>query len=350
MKALIIQPGAVGDGILTLPLARMLCAQRSMKNLSCDLMAHRDKLGFLAGRGLIKEVISLEGVELHRLFSNSDTFEAEVNDPLADFFRSYDLIVSFLTDEAGHFARNLAYLNALTNSADVITLSAQPGEDFCGHVARFFMEQLAGEMPYSYLQIEPKFLHGPLIHVTSEDKQKGMYILNHHGITNDKQIIILHPGSGGKHKCWPIDNYLELARKLAPHACHTVMLLGPVELECRQDKTAEIISSQLPLLKELTLDEVVAVLSCCQGYVGNDSGITHLAAALGLDTIAIFGPTNPRQWGPLGEKVKICACQYDDYSGKKTYKQSIPPEKTNWPDIDKVYTQASKLLVNDDNQ
>ncbi len=58
-------------------------------------------------------------------------------------------------------------------------------------------------------------------------------------------------------------------------------------------------------LTNLSLTEIVGLLSCAGYFVGNDSGITHLAAGLGTKTIAIFGPTNPNMCGPVGPKVTL---------------------------------------------
>jgi ADP-heptose:LPS heptosyltransferase len=58
-------------------------------------------------------------------------------------------------------------------------------------------------------------------------------------------------------------------------------------------------------LQCLELPLLAAILSQCHLFIGNDSGITHLAAALGVPTIALFGPTDPYVWGPRGKKVFI---------------------------------------------
>ena len=53
------------------------------------------------------------------------------------------------------------------------------------------------------------------------------------------------------------------------------------------------------------LPDVAGVLAACRAYVGNDSGVTHLAAALGLPVVAIFGPSDPEKWAPRGDRVRI---------------------------------------------
>ena len=87
--------------------------------------------------------------------------------------------------------------------------------------------------------------------------------------------IIIHPGSGSARKNWPY--FDELISRLP----------------------------QALVLKNLSLREVAQRLRRCRAYIGNDSGITHLAAYLGCPTIALFGPTDPRTWGPFGRRSRI---------------------------------------------
>ncbi len=109
--------------------------------------------------------------------------------------------------------------------------------------------------------------------------------------------VCLHAGSGGRHKCWPVEHYAALAAALAADGVPVVALEGPVERErgvalCAEDRVAP--------------EGVVALAQLLLGaraFVGNDAGPTHLAAALGVPTVAIFGPTDPRVWAPPGARV-----------------------------------------------
>lgn len=103
--------------------------------------------------------------------------------------------------------------------------------------------------------------------------------------------IILHPGSGSPKKCWP--HFLELAARLGS----AQFLIGPVE--------ADFDAGMYRRLENLSLPEVSKALVASRGFVGNDSGITHLAAYLGVPTLALFGPTDPKVWGPIGKRVSI---------------------------------------------
>jgi ADP-heptose:LPS heptosyltransferase len=102
--------------------------------------------------------------------------------------------------------------------------------------------------------------------------------------------IIVHPGSGSPAKCWPY--FGELVESISD----AVVLIGPCETDFQ---------TRAPGLKDLSLPQVAEELQHCRCFVGNDSGITHLAAYLGCPTVALFGPTDPRIWGPIGRRVRV---------------------------------------------
>jgi ADP-heptose:LPS heptosyltransferase len=104
----------------------------------------------------------------------------------------------------------------------------------------------------------------------------------------DSDDVVIHPGSGSPKKNWPY--FEELVDKL-PNA---IVLVGPASK-----------GKGVRVLENLSLPEVFHYLRRCRAYIGNDSGITHLAAYLGCPTIALFGPTDPRVWGPIGRRARI---------------------------------------------
>ena len=116
----------------------------------------------------------------------------------------------------------------------------------------------------------------------------------------------IHPGSGGRSKNWPLENFLTLADQLkAQQKWQPFFILGPVEEEVSPQIAETIRARGFPLVRHLPLNELAGVLDLSAGYLGNDSGVTHLAAALDLPTFALFGPTDPGLWGPVGKRVVI---------------------------------------------
>jgi ADP-heptose:LPS heptosyltransferase len=102
-----------------------------------------------------------------------------------------------------------------------------------------------------------------------------------------------------------LDNFLAVAEGLKSKGLEVLFLLGPAELDRYGKAAVKKISGVAPFLAELPLTDVLGLLSCAGAFVGNDSGITHLAAGLGVKTFALFGPTNPTLYGPIGPEVMI---------------------------------------------
>ena len=119
--------------------------------------------------------------------------------------------------------------------------------------------------------------------------------------------VAVAPGSGHPLKNWPLSHYYEVTRALAwEFKARVVWLVGPAEaawLPYLEPLTA--VQNQL-LLSHLSLRQVAAVLNRCRLYLGGDSGLSHLAGAVGTPMVlALFGPTDPRIWAPPGDRVKI---------------------------------------------
>jgi heptosyltransferase-2 len=113
-----------------------------------------------------------------------------------------------------------------------------------------------------------------------------------------RRVVALAPGAIGPGKAWPLSHYLELTRMLLAQGIAIWVLGGPNETAL----AAEIIKAGGPASRDLTgpdLRNAILALKAADAAVTNDSGLMHIAAALGTPTIAIFGPTSPRLWGPL---------------------------------------------------
>jgi heptosyltransferase III len=108
------------------------------------------------------------------------------------------------------------------------------------------------------------------------------------------RLIWIHPFSGGSKKNWPLDNYHQLAAYLRATGRSVQFFAAPHQAGIVPG--ARIVED---------LKELASLLSGGQLYIGNDSGITHLAAASGAPTIAIFLNTDPRVWGPRGHIVEV---------------------------------------------
>jgi len=118
--------------------------------------------------------------------------------------------------------------------------------------------------------------------------------------------LAVAPGSGHPLKNWPLAHYCEVSRALGwEYGLQVVWLAGPAEREMLPYLEALARAQGQTLLANRPLARVARILSRCRLYIGNDSGLTHLAAAVGEpEVIALFGPTDPRVWAPLGPRLR----------------------------------------------
>ncbi len=105
---------------------------------------------------------------------------------------------------------------------------------------------------------------------------------------------LIHPGSGSPEKNWPVQRFVELNRSLKSRGHHVVWVRGPAEA----DMPAEV--SGVEVLNRPSLEALGATLAQSRLYIGNDSGVSHLAAAVGAPTVVIYGPTSDVVWRPDG--------------------------------------------------
>ena len=135
----------------------------------------------------------------------------------------------------------------------------------------------------------------------AEDRLAGL------GLDAGKFMLVL-PGSGSLAKNWPAENFAALTVMLAPRI-RSLVILGPAEAALEPvfaaHWAAHGAAHRLAAIADLDLAEVAALARLARCFVGNDSGVSHLAAAAGAPGLAIFGPTDPARWRPLGRTTII---------------------------------------------
>jgi heptosyltransferase-2 len=117
-------------------------------------------------------------------------------------------------------------------------------------------------------------------------------------------LVLIHPGSGGRRKCWPLDRYLALAQWCVRQGCEVLLLHGPAETDLGDLLSAEVGWRDRSLCPPGLL-ELASLLESAALFIGNDSGPGHLAAALGTPTLTLFGPTDPRVWRPPHPQARV---------------------------------------------
>ena len=142
-------------------------------------------------------------------------------------------------------------------------------------------------------------LHGeppqPLLRVSPDNRQAAITRL---GLQCDRPVVALMPGAEyGPAKCWPLESYAALAR-LLQDAGYAVWILGSANDEAAGEAIAERSDAQ-NLCGRTSLEDVIDLLACCADAVSNDSGLMHVAAAVGIRVHAIYGSSTPDYTPPL---------------------------------------------------
>ncbi|MHC4758937.1 MAG: glycosyltransferase family 9 protein [Planctomycetota bacterium] len=302
MRGLIIQPGAIGDCILTLPLAKVM--KQALELGSVDIMAHTDYTGIFTGRTCIDGVRSIDTVDLHRLFMKEKDYDVTPGDSLVCAFRGYSWVASFMGTPESDFEQNLLYTVNCSHSGTVITLNLKPPRGYSEHLSEFYAHEFLKEVedPKGKCSID---LQEQLINPNRTDPLEGKQLLTDYGIESDHKLAIIHPGSGALKKCWHLDNYIQIAQALMDRDFEVVFLLGPAEQQRFGKERLKKIKKCCKFLTDLNLTNVLQVLSCAGLYIGNDSGISHLAGSLGLNTFVMFGVTESNLYRPVGPNVTV---------------------------------------------
>ncbi len=118
-----------------------------------------------------------------------------------------------------------------------------------------------------------------------------------------KNFVIINPGAGWGAKQWPAERYGEVALRLAEHDLGTLVNFGPGERILAQ--AVEVTSKGTADAISCSLAQLVALTRRASLFIGGDTGPMHLAAALGVPVVALFGPTNPARNGPYGTRSVV---------------------------------------------
>ncbi len=287
-RFLILRGGAIGDFIVTLPALAALRGRWPEAYIELAGYPHIANLA-LAG-GLVDHVVSLDRAEMARFFAARPVFtEAQ-----ASHVQSFDVILSYLHDPQGILQENLL----LAGARQVLSCSPIMAG---GPAARQLLK------PLESLAIYPESM-APQLALAASAKERGRQWLTERGVMAD--FVAVHPGSGSPKKNWPLDRFLEVARAWENRGTRVLWVAGEADQLIRDHLEKRAPSPVL--LKDSTLVEVAEVLSHARLYVGNDSGITHLAAAVGVQTVALFGPSDSSIWAPLGAHVRAISAPEGD--------------------------------------
>jgi len=244
VRRLIIRPGGIGDCILSLPAIEHLRTENTEVWVPSPIVP---LIRFAAARAISPAGIDLLGLP-----------GVEPPAGLIETLRSFDSIVSWYGSNRAEFREQVRELGLPFQFLDAL-----PERGAKTHAADFFLRQAGGDgCAVPRIECEPR--------------GRGDY-------------AVIHPFSGSPRKNWPIERFRDVAEKLTL----------PVRWCAGPEEALE------GAVRFENLYELARWLASARVYIGNDSGITHLAAAVGTPVVAIFGTTDPAVWAPRGERVRV---------------------------------------------
>lgn len=283
--------GGIGDFVSSLPALHLI--RKAYLNSRILLVGNPLWLPLARAGALVDEVRSVDDLPLHAGFM-SDLSE---DHPLSRFLAAFDLIISWFGDREGRWEKTLRGACA----GSLLVHPYHRVHAFEGHVSDFYLttlkesglcvqDSVGQRQPAAPILRDTVF---PQSHPSGDDRAEG------------GPFLCLHPGSGSSRKNWPKEDFLEVADgAFRRWRLPSTVLIGPAELGQKAfwnqaGGPALSVKEGDPVL------EVARTLRRAALYVGNDSGITHLAAAVGVPVVALFGPTDPARWAPRGRDVEI---------------------------------------------
>jgi heptosyltransferase III len=250
---LVLRPGALGDTLLALPALRALGRAYGVVTLA----AHAGAASLLATCGEVRRGIAFDDPSLAWLFTGQAIPKEDV----------------------------VAWMNAAGAPGLRHALLVAPSRpDKVEHCARYLLRSL------SRLGVPLDWDDSPLrvSRLRSEE-------------------VFVHPGSGSPAKNWPPERFAKVVRALdAP----VRLIVGEADREAA-NAVELVLGHPLPRLEGIHVEELASRLAGCRGYVGNDSGVSHLAGLCGARTFALFGPSNPEIWCPIGPNVQALPFETD---------------------------------------
>jgi len=276
-RVLVIFPGALGDFVCVLPAIEALAARH--RGCSIELMARAELARLAVGRTCVARGHSIDAAHVSALFSESD--DASLGTP-DEFFASYERIYSFFASNDANFRMRLG----AATDGEVSFHPFRPVDDGVNepHITAAYLRSVGEADAPMHPRIEP----------TRDDVRAAADAIAK-ARCDLSTLIAIFPGSGSPAKNWPLDKFAALARVLCEQSS-VLFILGPAE------SAMEPILREhgLRVLKDLDLGTVAGIARLAAGFVGNDSGVSHLAAAADAPGVVIFGPSDPRRWRPLG--------------------------------------------------
>lgn len=270
-----IRGGAIGDFILTLPAISAL--RQQFPETTLEVLGYPHIVELAMAGGLVDRAEHIEAAGLASFFARN----GQLSESIAEYFSEFDVIVSYLYDPDEIFRTNVGRCSP----AQFIAGPHRPDEAMGIPASQVYLK------PLERLAI---FNADPVPRLAVKPAQ-----------VPERQLV-LHPGSGSPRKNWAESNWSELLQLLVNETTLNLLLAGgEAEGERLQRLAATLPPARTRVAQSRPLARLASLLQSSVGFVGHDSGVTHLAAALGLPGLVLWGETVESIWRPPSTRMRV---------------------------------------------
>jgi len=272
LRYLIVHQGALGDIIIAVH------SLLELKKKACLDIFCKDDIGiFLKHYKIVEKYFSISSKKILPLFSN----KPDLNNDLL----YYDKIIIFSFSSC---------INDLKKNFDnkIIVIPPRPNPLKRIHVSDYILDELKK--------------NGLIDNKALINKQESAF-----PIEKDIQLskkIVIHPGSGSVKKNWPLKSFIELYNLLVEKNYDVHFILGICESQYK-DHLLNIPETNIKVFTDII--EIINFIKCAKIFIGNDSGLSHLAALINIPVFVIFGPSDYKRWTPIGNSVHVIKTEFE---------------------------------------
>lgn len=275
-RILVVRGGAIGDFVLTLPVLAAL--RRNFPNARLEVLGYTHIAGLAVTGGLADRVRGLEERGFATFFARGVALPRDQ----ADYFRQFAVILSYLYDPDGIFEENVR----ANSSAQFLAGPARVDQSELIHAADCLLKPLERLAIFS----EPAEPHLSVAPTSS----------------TSERCVALHIGSGSERRVWTERRWTEVMQWIVGTTdCHLLLIGG----EAERERLARLQSSARPdrvrVVRGAPWNELAPQLAACAAYVGHDTGVTHLAAALGLPGVVLWADRVEKVWTPRSATLRV---------------------------------------------
>ncbi|MFQ5721246.1 MAG: glycosyltransferase family 9 protein [Candidatus Aminicenantales bacterium] len=304
--------GGLGDLLVALPSINLL--RKTFSPCLITLICRPEYGALLQQTNVVDKLVSVEASWIGSFFSPAQPPDSQ----FSAWLDKFDSVIGWFNSKQNFLWHRLL---AFKRQPEVNLIVARSGIE--EPLSQYFFRKTSE----IFLQKKsiPNFNDFLLLPLSKRQQKEGLKLLGSKFFEKEKKLVIIHPGSGSRPKCWPLPNFLSIIKRLAGRRVKGALITGEAENWLEEGLKSYTWPETWTWLKNPSLIKLAGLLSQALFYIGNDSGVTHLAAACGARSLALFRQDLEKVWQPAGLISTVSAPTLSQISQEEVWEKLI-----NW--------------------